>query len=790
MLFSRLFRCNRQADNPARPKVRRPLRLEQLEDRAVPAVSLLSHYDGLSFDQSNGGYVPPDTCGAAGPVNYVETVNQTVRVSNKTTGAAVATDSFSHFWFTTGGLPRADSGSSLSDPIVVWDDQVQRFIIGDQDINFSTHQSRFDIAVSKTDTPGSLGTANWYFFQVNTTESGYNADFPGNFGYNRDAFVFTLNMLGASSHVQVDSLKVSDLVNGTLTAYKNDVSASLGTGLRPAVMHDSVAGDPMWLVNTNTSTSIRVVKMTNVLSTSATFTNTTLTVNSYSNVVAPKQPDGTAVTTNIGSGIMKVAEWGGQLVATHAIGKSSTQDAARWYLVNVAGSTPTLLDQGDVTSTTTGAGTNNVYDYFPGIDINAYGDIGMSFMQSGTAAGQFMSVYVTGRTSDDPAGTMETPVLVQAGAKNYLDFANPHRAGDLSGISVDSDSSFWAANEYATNRAGSPPNNWGTTIGHFSLRPPQPVDPGFETPNVGTGTFGAFQYNPSGSPWTFNPGSGVAGNGSGFTAGNPNAPQGTQVAFLQGAGASISQSVTLAAGAYNISFSAAQRGNGNASSQIFQVLIDNTVVGTFTPGSTSYAVFSTSGIAVTAGAHTIQFLSLDPDNLDNTAFIDLVRINQVQAVSIINDPGFETPNVGTGTYGAFQYNPSGSPWTFGSGSGVAGNGSGFTAGNPNAPQGTQVAFLQAFGTISQTATFAAGTYSLSFNAAQRGNGNFSYQTFQVLIDGNVVGTINPTDTNYSVYTTNSFTVTAGPHTITFVGTDPDGQDNTAFIDQVQVFQFQ
>ena len=218
------------------------------------------------------------------------------------------------------------------------------------------------------------------------------------------------------------------------------------------------------------------------------------------------------------------------------------------------------------------------------------------------------------------------------------------------------------------------------------------------------------------------------------------------------------------------------------------MLIDNTVVGTFTPGSTSYAVYSTSGIAVTAGAHTIQFLGLDPDNLDNTAFIDLVRINPVQVASIINDPGFETPNVGTGTYGAFQYQPSGSPWTFGAGAGVAGNGSGFTDGNPNAPQGTQVAFLQGFGTASQSVTFAAGTYSLSFNAAQRGDANFSYQTFQVLIDGNVVGTFKPTDTNYSVYTTNSFTVTAGTHTITFVGTDPDSQDNTAFIDQVQVFQ--
>jgi hypothetical protein len=89
-------------------------------------------------------------------------------------------------------------------------------------------------------------------------------------------------------------------------------------------------------------------------------------------------------------------------------------------------------------------------------------------MQSGTAAGQYMSVYVTGRTSADAAGTMETPVLVQAGAGNYHDFTGSGRAGDLSGISVDplTGTSFWAANEYAT---GAPTNNWGTMISQFSL---------------------------------------------------------------------------------------------------------------------------------------------------------------------------------------------------------------------------------------------------------------------------------------------------------------------------------
>ena len=69
---------------------------------------------------------------------------------------------------------------------------------------------------------------------------------------------------------------------------------------------------------------------------------------------------------------------------------------------------------------------------------------------------------------------------------------------------------------------------------------------------------------------------GVSGNGSGFTSGNPNAPQGSQVAFLQNAG-SFSQAVTLTAGSYAISFSAAQRATYQSSTQTFQLLIDGVV---------------------------------------------------------------------------------------------------------------------------------------------------------------------------------------------------------------------
>ena len=81
---------------------------------------------------------------------------------------------------------------------------------------------------------------------------------------------------------------------------------------------------------------------------------------------------------------------------------------------------------------------------------------------------------------------------------------------------------------------------------------------------------------------------------------------------------------------------------------------------------------------------------------------------------------------------------------------------------------------------------AAGSYLISVSAAQRGNFGTSNEEVQVLVDGTVVGTITPASTSYATYTTASFNVTAGSHTITFVGVDPTGADYTAFLYQVSI----
>ena len=113
-------------------------------------------------------------------------------------------------------------------------------------------------------------------------------------------------------------------------------------------------------------------------------------------------------------------------------------------------------------------------------------------------------------------------------------------------------------------------------------------------------------------------------------------------------------------------------------------------------------------------------------------------------IPTLGDSGFESSGQGAG---GFRYQPTGSAWNFGAGSGVAANYSAFTTFNPVAPEGQQVAFLQWTGAFSQVLpAWTSGAYQIGFQAAQRAG---NQQNFQVLVNGLVVGTIKPTSSYLS-----------------------------------------
>ncbi len=197
-------------------------------------------------------------------------------------------------------------------------------------------------------------------------------------------------------------------------------------------------------------------------------------------------------------------------------------------------------------------------------------------------------------------------------------------------------------------------------------------------------------------------------------------------------------------------------------------------------GNSKTATCTTSSLTV--GSHNIVArYAGDTNNLSSSSTPLMQTIDPVAvAVDIaLANAGFEALALGTN---GFQYQPTTTGWVFNSKGGIQRNGSAWGA--AAAPEGQQTAFLQGGSAqMAQTLNLPAGTYRVSFYAARRAYQGIA-QPLQLSIDGIAIGTpISPTSTAFALYTSASFTVNAGSHTLRFTTTNPTG-DNTAFVDAV------
>jgi hypothetical protein len=431
-----------------RPRQRRTvgaktrLRVECFETRMLLSVDVVGVMEGTNSNNSSCGCTPPDTAGAAGPYHVIETVNSAYAVYDKTSGALISRTSLRTLFTPLGGV------QSLSDPVIVYDEFTGQFVIAVLDYNQSARLSRLDVAISNDYDP-----ADGFYMQRYDMNDGVGsfdfADYP-KMGYNADAYVISMNMFPTGGSFHVDTLSI-DKTN--LTGYRKIVPGSHST-MTPSVMHGSNPGDPMWFVETGSGTNMKVVQMTNLLSSNPNYTTYTVAVPSYSSPPSAGQPGGGGIPT-VGSRVLDAAYNGGLLVGAHTIGSGGIA-RARWYEFDTTTPTPTLVQSGTIDQ---GPG---VYTYFPTIEINSELDLGMTFIESSSS--EYMSMYVTGQSVYDyGSGTMQPPVVTHPGTSHY----GSSRAGDYSGISVDPADgyTFRAANEYKGN-AG-----WNTGVAGFGVSP-------------------------------------------------------------------------------------------------------------------------------------------------------------------------------------------------------------------------------------------------------------------------------------------------------------------------------
>ena len=305
--------------------------------------------------------------------------------------------------------------------------------------------------------------------------------------------------------------------------------------------------------------------------------------------------------------------------------------------------------------------------------------------------------------------------------------------------------------------------------------------------------------------------SAIAANGSPY--GNPYAPDGSQVLAIEG-NATAWQDVTFnEAGTYTLNFQAAYSNNNQGWSWFnganpIAVEIDGVVVGTFTPTSNNhFDAYQTDSFTVAAGVHRVSFVGLTNDGSDRVSFIDQVSITEnaaavqpvnASSLSLVFSSSFENPAMNPGDVsGGGNGGGNEGGWNLMTWDGandesaICANASAY--GNPDAPDGSQVLCVQGNATAWQDVTFTeAGKYTLSFLAAytsntQGGGWGAGVNPIAVQIDGVTVGTFTPTsNSHYDAFQTDSFTLSAGVHRISFVGLTNDGSDRVSFIDSVSI----
>lgn len=498
MLFTWWPRRADRTSKQSRRRGRRPAaatfrpEVTPLEDRCLLAVVTATSFNGLGASELGGE--PPDTVVAAGPTHIVELVNSTqqdaegeivtspqIAFYDKVLGGVVFQQDFFTFF------QSISPGRFIFDPVVTYDELAGRFVMAALDVNDEDERSFIDFAVSNTANPldGWTEMQKLEVTEQTNTRQRLWGDYP-KLGWNADAYVFTLNMFTFpvpqaqfANRVQIVTIDKSSVLDGnqsTLQAFRGIDRTNNDFTYAAATMHGSVSGDPMWFVeeqglplnNTSPATSeyvsVRVIKMTNVLSGTPTFQEFVVAIPSYRRPTPPTQPNGVTPDPNLDTRMMNAVWRNNRLLATHMVGTGGDSGVtlARWYEFNVAGTGPTLAQTGDI-ARYFGAST-----YYPAIEIAINGDLGMTFMSSSTL--ETMSMYVTGQTFGDTPGVMQTPVLVKAGETNY----QGGRAGDYSGISVDPlfPTRFWAASEYGASTTAL--DNWGSWIVNFTVAGAEP----------------------------------------------------------------------------------------------------------------------------------------------------------------------------------------------------------------------------------------------------------------------------------------------------------------------------
>jgi hypothetical protein len=438
-------------------------------------------FEGAGFgDAFFCNCMPPDNDGAPGTTQYVQYINLEYQVFDKSGNTVLGPLAGNAFWSGFGGSCQSDNSG---DPIIRFDAAAQRWVASQFAINNAGNDFEC-VAVSKT--ADATGAYNRYAFSF--------ADFPDypKMGVWPDAYYFTFNNFNLTGTAfvgaNVCAADRTKMLAGSAATMQCFQQNSNQFGMLPSDLDGATppaAGTPNFVMELDPSGSanLDLFKFHVDFTTPAnsTFTGPTLIpvaaftplCNTQVRGRCVKQPTpGSDNLESLGDRLMyrlAYRNFGDHttLLTSHSVVAGSS-GGLRWYEIHNPESSPTVFQSGTFAP-------DSQFRWMPAIAMDQAQDIAVGFSRSGTATGQYPSLVYAGRGPSDPAGTLESEVVLKAGAGSQSSSGvcsgGCDRWGDYSSVTVDptDDCTFWFSEEYLKATGVNSGFNWSTAIGAFTF---------------------------------------------------------------------------------------------------------------------------------------------------------------------------------------------------------------------------------------------------------------------------------------------------------------------------------
>jgi hypothetical protein len=438
--------------------------------RQALAMTPIRDFAGMNFSAHGSGW-PPDTCGDVGIKYYVQAINTSIGIFDKTSGELLSTTTFDTFFPGSIGQP-CDSNNN-GDVIILYDKYNQRWFLLDFCWDPSlTGGSYFSIAASKTSDP----TGEWWTYCLQADNTLMD-DYP-KCGVWHDGIYITANMFefaGTFRYAKIWALKIPDLYNGTLVSQEMIDENYYAWSLLPSNAKGPTAppsGAPNYLYAMDAdeygglSTDTLYVWKYSVDWEKA--DNSTWTGPIPIEGVAPfgltpkgvPQPDTADTLDSLYGRLMYPANYinfgpHASVYLCHLV-EINDNRAMRWYEIRIFDNNSTLYQQGTFSPDAHHRWMGSICG-----DIND--SIAMGYSIASTA--MYPSIRCCGRVSADIPGTMgQGEITIAAGNGSQISYS---RWGDYSHLTLDPEDNetLWYTQEYFTTSG----SDWQTRICAFKL---------------------------------------------------------------------------------------------------------------------------------------------------------------------------------------------------------------------------------------------------------------------------------------------------------------------------------